>query len=118
VYEQFPDIADPSPSPAASKAFMDAIFPMVGEMVVQLFTRERIRQLTERLRIYRNARHAAGDKQAVTLANGAIVSLGEERDPASSRFLYALGYLSLMKCLETTANSAQQRAPSPDEMTG
>ena len=118
VYEQFPDIAAPSPSPAASEAFMGAIFPLIGEIVAERFTPERIQQLTERLRTYRNARYAAGDKQATTLASGAIVSLGEEREPASSRFLYALGYLSLMKGLERTANSAQQRAPSPDETAG
>ena len=114
VYEQFPDIAAPSPSPAASEAFMGAIFPLIGEIVAERFTPERIQQLTERLRTYRNARYAAGDKQATTLASGAIVSLGEDRDHAGSRFLYALGYLSLMKGLETTGNSAQQRALSPD----
>jgi DNA-binding transcriptional MerR regulator len=113
--EQFPDLAGPSASPAAGKAFMGAIFPLVGEMAAAVFTPERIRQLTAQLKAYRNARHAAGDKQTTTLANGAIVSLAEERDPASSRFLYALGYLSLMKALEATASPAQERAPSPDE---
>ena len=77
--------------------FFDAIFPLVGEMITVIFTPERIRQLTAQLKNYRNARYAAGDKQATTLANGAIVSLGDERDPASNRFLYALGYLSLIK---------------------
>jgi len=93
---------------------MEAIFPLVGEMVAELFTPERTRQLAGQLKAYRNARHAVGDKQTTTLANGAMVSLGEGRDPASSRFLYALGYLSLMKGLETTGNSAQQPALSPD----
>jgi hypothetical protein len=96
VCERFPDIGGPSPSPAAGKAFMDAMFPLVGEMVAELFTPERIRQLTARLKTYRNARHAAGNKRTTAWANGAIVSLGEERDPTSSRFLYALGYISLM----------------------
>jgi hypothetical protein len=94
------------------------MFPLVGEMVAELFTPERIRQLTARLKTYRNARHAAGDKRTTAWANGAIVSLSEERDPTSSRFLYALGYISLMKALEATANPAQERAPSPDEMAG
>ena len=30
---QFPDAASPSPSPAAGKALMDAMFPLLGEMV-------------------------------------------------------------------------------------
>ena len=100
VCEQFPNIRGPSPSSAAGKALIDLMFPLVGEMVAELFTPERIRQLTAQLKDYRNARYAAGDKQATTLANGAIVSLGEERDPTSSRFLYALGYHSLMKAVE------------------
>jgi len=112
VCERFPDAGSPAAGPAVGKAFFDAIFPLVGEMVAELFTPERIRQLTAQLKDYRNARYAAGDKQATTLANGAIVSLGEERDPTSSRFLYALGYLSLMKGLEATANPAQEGSPS------
>ena len=108
VCEKLPDVAGPAPSPTAGKAFFDAIFPLVGEMIAELFTPERIRQLTAQLKAYRNARHAAGDKQAATLANGAIVSLRDEQDPASSRFLYAVGYFSLMKALEVKANPAQQ----------
>ena len=118
VCEQFPDIGGPSPSPAAGKALMDAMFPLVGEMVAELFTPERTRQLTGQLKAYRNARHAAGDKQTATLANGAIVSLGEGRDPTSSRFLYALGYISLMKALETMANLPQAQSQPSDEMAG
>jgi DNA-binding transcriptional MerR regulator len=118
VCEQFPDIGGPSPSPAAGKAFMDAMFPLIGEMVAELFTPERIQQLTAQLKTYRNARHAAGDKHATTLANGAIVSLDGEPDPASNRFLYALGYLSLMKATEVAANPEQEQTPSPDETAG
>jgi DNA-binding transcriptional MerR regulator len=118
VCEQFPDAGSPSPSPAAGKAFLDAMFPVVGEMIAELFTPERIRQLTARLKAYRNERHAAGDKQATAWTNGAIVSLRGGCDPASSRFLYALGYVSLMKGLEAMAIAEQEQAPSRDEMRG
>ena len=93
---------------------MGAIFPLVGEMVAELFTPERTRELVGRLKAYRNARYAAGDKQTTTLANGAIVSLGEGCDPASSGFLYAIGYLSLMKGLETIATLPQAQDQSSD----
>jgi DNA-binding transcriptional MerR regulator len=116
--EQFPNIEDPSPSPAAGKALMEALFPLLGEMVAQLFTPERTRQLAGQLKSYRNARYAAGDKQTTTLANGAIVSLGDGRDPASSHFLYTLSYFSLMKGLETMANLPQAQSQSSDEMAG
>jgi hypothetical protein len=99
VCEQVPDAGGPSPTPAASKALIDAIFPLVGVMIAELFTAERIAQLTAQLKTYRNARYAAGDKQTAAWANGAIVSLGEGRDPVSCRFLYALGYLSLIKAV-------------------
>jgi hypothetical protein len=108
VCEQFPDIAGPSPSRAAGKAFVDAMLPVVGEMVAELFTPERIQQLTARLKTYRNERFAAGDKQTTALANGAIISLREEDDPAGNRFLCALGYTSLLKVSEAAANQAQE----------
>ena len=106
--EQFPNIDSSSPSPAVGKAFMDALFPLVGEMVTDLFTPERIRELAAQLKAYRNTRYAAGDKYTATLANGAIVSLRDEQDPASSRFLYVLTYLSLMKGLESAADAGQE----------
>ena len=106
--EQVPGVGGPAPSPAVGKALFDAIFPVVGEMVADLFTPERIRQLTAQLKDYRNALFAAGDKQAATLANGAIVSLRDEQDPTSSRFLYAVGFFSLMKALEVMADPPQE----------
>jgi hypothetical protein len=118
VCEQFPNIEGPSPSPAAGKALMDGMFPLLGEMVAALFTPERTRQLAGQLKAYRNARHAAGDMHTTTLANGAIVSLGEGRDPASSHFLYTLCYFSLMKGLETMANLPQAQNQSSDEIAG
>lgn len=114
VCEQFPSSGGLPPSSAAGEALMGAIFPLVGEMIAELFTPERTRELVGRLKAYRNARYAAGDKQTTTLANGAIVSLGEGCDPASSRFLYALGYLSLMKGLETIATLPQAQDQSSD----
>ena len=64
------DVAGPSLSPAASKALFEAMFPLVGDKV---FTSQRIRQLSEEVKTYRNARYAAGDKQTATLANGAFI---------------------------------------------
>ena len=118
VCEQFPNMMGPSPSPAAGKALMDGMFPLLGEMVAALFTPERTRQLAGQLKAYRNARHAAGDKQTTILANGAIVSLGDSRDPANSHFLYTLCYFSLMKGLETMANLPQAQNQSSDEIAG
>jgi hypothetical protein len=118
VCEQFPDLGDSSLSPAAGKALIDATFPLVAEMVAELFTSERTRQLVGQLKSYRNARYAAGDKQTTACANGAIVSLGEGHDPSSSRFLYALSYLSLMKALETMANSPPAQNQSSDDRAG
>ena len=115
VCERFPDAAGPSPDPLVGKAFMDAVLPLIGEMLAKLFTPERIRQLTAALKAYRNERHAVGDKQAAMFANGAIVSLAEERDPISSPFLYALGFISLMKGLEAIAGAAQEQALPEDE---
>ena len=114
VCEQFPSSGGLPPSSAAGEALMGAIFPLVGEMIAELFTPERTRELVGRLKAYRNARYAAGDKQTTTLANGAIVSLGEGCDPASSGFLYAIGYLSLMKGLETIATLPQAQDQSSD----
>ena len=115
VCERFPDAVGPSPNPVVGNAFMDAVFPLIGEMLAELFTPERIRQLTAALKTYQNERHAAGDKQVAMLANGAIVSLAEERDPATSPFLYSLGFISLMKGLEAIAGAAQEQALPEDE---
>ena len=97
---------------------MDDMLPLLDEMVAELFTPERTRQMAGQLKAYRNARYAAGDKHTTTLANGAIVSLGEGRDPASSLFLHTLCYFSLMKGLETMANLPQAQNQSSDEIVG
>jgi hypothetical protein len=118
VCEQFPEAAGSSLSPAAGEALFGVMLPLIGEMVGGILTPERIQQLTAQLKSYRNERFAAGDKQTAALANGAIIPLREERDPASNRFLYALCYISLLNVVETTANPAQERASSPDESAG
>jgi len=115
VCESFPDLATPSPSAAAGKAFLDAMIPLVREMVAELFTPERIGSLTAQLKAYRNERFAAGDKKTAELANGAIVYLTDEAEPGCNSFLCALGYLSLLKASETTANQAQEGRPSSGE---
>jgi DNA-binding transcriptional MerR regulator len=105
VGEQFPDLSSPAPSPAASKAFMEAMFPLVREMVAELFTPERIGQLTAQLKDYRNKRFAAGDKKTAELANGALMSVRDECEPDCNRFICALGCLSLLRGSEITAHS-------------
>lgn len=116
--EQLPDVESPSPNPAAGEAFMKALFPLLSDMVAKLFTPERVRELTARLKTYRNARHAAGDKETAAQVNGAIVSLGNGRDPETCQFLYALSYLSLMKTAEEAANPESDQSTSPDETDG
>ena len=118
VCEQFPDLATPSPSAAAGKAFLDAMFPLVREMVAELFTPERIGRLTAQLKAYRNERFAAGDKKTAELANGALIYVKDEDEPDCNRFLCALGYLSLMRGSEPVAAQAQDPAPSPEEAAG
>ena len=98
--EQFPGVEEASPGDAAGEAMMALIFPLLGELMAELFTPERIRQLTAQLKTYRNARYAAGDKQTAAWANVAILSLGEGRDAGSSRFLYDLSFRSLIQALE------------------
>ena len=97
VCEQFPDLTGPSPSAAAGKAFLEAMLPLVREMVAELFTPERIGRLTAQLRAYRNERFATGDKKTAELANGALIYVKDEDEPDCNRFLCALGYLSLMR---------------------
>ena len=118
VCEQFPDLTTPSPSAAAGRAFMDAMVPLVREMVAELFNPERIGNLAVQLKAYRNARFAAGDKKTAELANGALIYVKDEDEPACNSFLCALGYLSLMKGLETWAKQPREGEPSPGESTG
>ena len=119
VCEQFPDVAaGTSPSPAVGDALVTVMFPLISEMVGAVFTQDRIQQLTARLKTYREERYAAGDKQTTAWANGAIIALREEGDPASNRFLYALGYVSLLKGLESMASQAPTPAPPPDQSAG
>ena len=115
VCEQFPDLTGPSPSAAAGKAFLEAMLPLVREMIAELFTPERIGSLTAQLKDYRNERFAAGDKKTAALANGALIYVKDEDEPDCNRFLCALGYLSLMQGLGTMAAQVQEPAPSPEE---
>jgi DNA-binding transcriptional MerR regulator len=114
VAEQFPDLASPSPTAAAGKAFLDAMLPLVRGMVAELFTPERLGQLTAQLKAYRKERFAAGDKKTAELANGAIIYVKDEDEPECNRFLCVLGYLSLMRGPGPVAALAQAPAPSPD----
>jgi hypothetical protein len=114
VAEQFPDLVSPSPTAAAGKAFLDAMLPLVRGMVAELFTPERLGQLTAQLKAYRNERFAAGDKKTAELASGAILYVKDEDEPDCNRFLCALGYLSLMRGSGPGAAQAQAPAPSPD----
>jgi DNA-binding transcriptional MerR regulator len=118
VCEQFPDLTSPSPSAAAGKAFMDAMVPLVREMVAELFNPERLGNLAVQLKAYRNERFATGDKKTAELANGALIYVKDEDEPGCNSFLCALGYLSLMKVLGTLANQPPERKPSSGESTG
>jgi hypothetical protein len=118
VCEQFPDLTAPSPSAVAAKAFLDAMLPLVREMIAELLTPERIGSLAAQLKAYRNERFAAGDKKTAELANGALLYVKDEDEPGCNRFLCALGYLSLMKGLETSANQAPPGRPAPGESAG
>jgi hypothetical protein len=118
VCKQFPEITGPSPSAAAGKALPDAVLPLVRKMVAELFTPARIGQLAAQLKAYRKERFAAGDKKTAELANGALLSVGDEDEPDCNRFLCVLGYLSLMQRLRTMAAEAQEERRSPDESAG
>lgn len=113
--EQFPDLATPFPSAAASKAFLDAMLPLVREMIAELFTPERIGTLTAQLKAYRKECFAAGDMKTAELANGALIYVKDEDEPDCNRFLCALGYLSLMRGSGPVPAQAQEPAPAPEE---
>jgi hypothetical protein len=99
---RLPELSDDtSPDAAATKAFADVIWPVVGEMAQSIFTPERIQQLVSELRQYRSAQFAAGDKGAAGCAMGAIASLEQEDDPGRSYLLNALCFVSLRAVLDT-----------------
>jgi hypothetical protein len=118
VCEQHPDLTTPSPSAAAAKAFLDAMLPLVREMITELFNPERIGNLAAQLKAYRNERFAAGDKETAQLANGALIYVKDEDEPDCNRFLCAIGYFSLMKVLESSANQPPEGMPAPGESAG
>ena len=97
------------PTAEASRAFADVVWPIMGEMAGSLFTPERLRRLIDQLKAYRDERFAAGEKQIVNFAMGAIFSLEREHEPAHSHFLNALCFYSMI------AYSKSMRPSIPEE---
>ena len=93
--DQLPDLADPSPDPAAVKAMGDLMWLMLREMAAKIFTPERIGHLIAQLKTYRNERFAAGEKRIAGCTLGAITSIGRETDSAHNYFLNAVCFASL-----------------------
>ena len=100
---------DAPPDQATTKALAEVIWPALSEMTQSIFTPERIQQLTARLKKYRSALFAAGDKVAAACAQGAIASLEREDEPGQNRFLNALCLASLQTFTGPNAN------PHPEE---
>ncbi|MEI8045279.1 MAG: hypothetical protein WCL11_27955, partial [Verrucomicrobiota bacterium] len=64
-------------------------------MASELYTRERLGELSARLKAYRNERFEAGDKNTAELANAAHIYVKDEDEPGCNHFLCTLSYLSL-----------------------
>ena len=87
---------------------------MLFRSTQSIFTPERIQQLTARLKKYRSALFAAGDKVAAACAQGAIASLEREDEPGQNRFLNALCLASL----QTFTGPSATPHPNPAFATG
>lgn len=89
-----PDASLP-PDPALGQRVMDELWPLLGEMAEGIFTPERIQQLIQRIKAFRDERHAGGDKQIIGQCLGATNQLEREASPAKNYFLKSLCFFSL-----------------------
>jgi hypothetical protein len=78
-----------------SRLFQEVALPLMREMAKAVFTRDRIRQLVEQLKVYRNDLHEEGEHHSFQLAMGAIRYVEREDEPGLNSFLLALCWLSL-----------------------
>ena len=76
------------------------MLPLLREMSAAIFTRDRIAQLVEELRRYRNERFAEGDKATAGQAQGAIHYLEPEDSPGANAFLISLCWASIDSALQ------------------
>lgn len=99
ILEQLPlpDVSAP-PDPAVTQKIMDELWPLLGEMAEDIFTPARIQQLIQRIKACRDEWYAAGDKQIISQALGAINQLERAGDPAENYFLVCLCFFSLRAC--------------------
>ena len=118
VCARFRDFGGASSSDAASKAFLEAVMPLLSKMLAEVFTAERLRQLAAELKAYRNQRFDAGDKETAELANAAMMSVERETEPGLNHFLCALGYLSLINGWQVSVGEEQPSMPDREEPPG
>jgi hypothetical protein len=81
------------------------------EMATRVFTPERIEQLAETLRAYRQKLRDAGEKQAALYAQGGLLELEHEPNPADNRLLIAICLVSLRVAFREVAEQAAEDAP-------
>ena len=80
------------------------------EMAEAIFTRDRILQLVNNLKDYRNGRFAAGDKKTAEQAMGAINYLEREDSPGENSFLLTLCWRSLDSAIKANLVGNTQSA--------
>lgn len=84
----------------------------IRQMASELYTRERLGELSAQLKTYRNERFEAGDKKTAELAHAASIYVKDEDEPGCNCFLCTLIYLSLLKTVQTAASQAEEEEPS------
>jgi hypothetical protein len=73
----------------------DLLLPRLREMAESVFTQDRIQRLISNLKKYRSEKFAAGDRDAATMATGAINYLEREDQPGQNAFLIQICWASL-----------------------
>jgi hypothetical protein len=81
------------------------------EMATSVFTPERMEQLAETLRAYRKKLQDAGEKQAALYAQGGLLELEHEPNPADNRLLIGICLVSLRAAFREASEQAAEDTP-------
>ena len=90
-----------------AKEMGNVMFGISKEMAVALFTPERVAQLEDVLKAYRNKLVQAKESDAVAHAHGALLALDHIRDPAQNPFLLSVCFVSLRAALQALSGRAR-----------
>jgi hypothetical protein len=104
------------PEPVIQEQVRDALVTTILEMVPEIYTQERVDQLVADLKDYRRRLSEAGEEEAASWADGALIAVHREDPPAENPFLMVICYASLRAVMEkAAANSARPRESSEGE---